>query len=184
MSTNITSTDLKRLHREWRRRTGGRLAVALDGVQGPFNVGGIVRTAAAYRAETLWLTEGATGPDNPKVQKTALGTDRYLEVVRLDDATAIADAARAKGFRVIGVELATDARPVHEVDLTGDVCLMVGHEDRGLSRVGLAACDELAYLPQLGKVGSLNVATAASMAIWEWARQQWSASDTQGGAGR
>lgn len=181
MTGNMSSTDLKRLHREWRRRTGGRLSVAIDGAQGPFNVGGIIRTAAAYRAEHLWLTEGATGLENTKTHKTALGTDRYLNVVRLPDATAIVDDAHAKGFRVIGIELATGARPLHELDLSGDICLMVGHEDRGLSKAGLAACDAFGFLPQLGKVGSLNVATAASIAIYEWARQQWS-DETQPGS--
>ncbi|NLA35953.1 MAG: RNA methyltransferase [Actinobacteria bacterium] len=175
MAGNMNSTDLKRLHREWRRRTPGRLSVAIDGAQGPFNVGGIIRTAAAYRAENLWLTEGATGLENTKTHKTALGTDRYLNVVRLADAEAIAVAAKAQGYTVIGVELATGAKPLHELDLTGDICLMVGHEDRGLSKAGLAACDAFGFLPQLGKVGSLNVATAASIAMYEWARQQWTA---------
>ncbi|MFN8053235.1 MAG: TrmH family RNA methyltransferase [Acidimicrobiales bacterium] len=174
MSGNLTSTELKRLHREWRRRTDGRLSVGIDGAQGPFNVGSIIRSAAAYRAEHLWLTETATGPDNPKVGKTALGTDRFLDVERVPDAAALADAARAAGYRVIGVELAQGARPLHEIDLRGDVCLVVGHEDRGLSKAGLAACDALGFLPQLGSVGSLNVATAASIAMYEWARQQWS----------
>jgi len=170
---NLSSTELKRLHREWRRRTEGRLAVAIDGVQGPFNVGAIIRSAAAYRAEQLWITEGSTGPDNSKVGKTALGTDRYLQVATLATATTVADAARSAGFRVIGVELAAGARPLHEMDLRGNVCLMVGHEDRGLSKAGLEACDQLGFLPQLGRVGSLNVATAASIAMYEWARQQW-----------
>lgn len=176
MTANMTSTELKRLHREWRRRTPGRLAVALDGVQGPFNVGGIVRSAAAYRAEHLWLTDTATGLENTKTHKTALGTDRYLTIERLADAATIVDAAHSAGYRVIGVELTTDARPLHELDLAGDVCLMVGHEDRGLSKAALSACDAFGFLPQLGKVGSLNVTTAASIAIYEWARQQWTES--------
>lgn len=171
--SNLTSTQLKRLHREWRRRTPGRLSIGLDGVQGPFNVGAIIRSAAAYQAEHLWLTETATGPDNTKVDKTALGTARYLRTERVADAGAIADAARADGYRVVGVELAEGSVPMHELDLRGDVCLVVGHEDRGLSKAGLESCDAFGFLPQLGRVGSLNVATAASIAMYEWARQQW-----------
>lgn len=171
--SSLGSTDLKRLHREWRRRTPRRLSIALDGVQGPFNVGSICRTAAAYRAEHLWVSEHATGPDNPKVGKTALGSERYLAVARLSTVDEIAAAAHAKGYVVIGVELAEGAQPIHELDLRRDVCLVVGNEDHGISRDGLSACDQLAFLPQLGRIGSLNVATAASMAMYEWARQQW-----------
>jgi tRNA (guanosine-2'-O-)-methyltransferase len=168
-------TDLKRLHREWRRRTPGRLGVALDGVQGPFNVGAIIRTAAAYRAERLWVAGNSNGPDNPKVGKTALGTERFMEVSTSPTMAAAADEARAIGFRVVGIELADGAVPLHELDLRGDVVMAVGNEDHGMSRDGLAACDVVAFLPQLGRVGSLNVATAASIAIYEWARQQWAA---------
>ena len=113
--SNLTSTELKRLHREWRRRASARLSIGLDGVQGPFNVGAIIRSAAAYQAEHLWLTETATGPDNAKVDKTALGTARYLRTARVVDAGALADAARTSGYRVVGVELAAGAVPMHEL---------------------------------------------------------------------
>ena len=55
------------------------------------------------------------------------------------------------------------------------MCLALGHEDRGLSTLTLAACDEVAFVPQLGKVGSLNVAQAAAMAMYEVRRRSWPA---------
>ncbi len=166
-------TDLKRLHREWRRRTPGRLALVLDGVQGPFNVGAILRTAAAYRAEHLWLAGQATGPENPKVGKTALGSERFITVHRSADAPAAIAESRALKFGIIGLELADAARPLFEIDLRGDWCFVIGHEDRGLSPTAFGACDAIGFLPQLGRIGSLNVGTAASVACYEWARQQW-----------
>ncbi|MFW2382835.1 MAG: TrmH family RNA methyltransferase, partial [Acidimicrobiales bacterium] len=51
----LSPTDLKRLHRSWRKRTDQRLAIILDGVQQPFNLGGILRSAAAYGVSDLWL---------------------------------------------------------------------------------------------------------------------------------
>jgi tRNA (guanosine-2'-O-)-methyltransferase len=166
-------TELKRLHREWRRRTPGRLGLVLDGIQGPFNVGAILRTAAAYRAAHLWLAGQATGPENPKVGKTALGSERFITVHRSPDAAGAIAEARALKFRVIGLELADGAQPLYEVDLRGDWCIVVGHEDRGLSPAAFSACDAVGFLPQLGRIGSLNVGTAASIACYEWARQQW-----------
>lgn len=135
-------------------------------------MGAILRTAAAYRAEHCWLTANATGPDNPKVGKTALGSERFMTVKRVADGRSIAEAARTAGFRVVGVELASGASPIFEYELRGDVCLIVGNEDHGLSRGAIEACDDLVYIPQLGSIGSLNVATAASIACYEWARQQ------------
>lgn len=169
----LDGTGMKRLHRDWRRRTGGRLAVLLDDVQGPFNVGAIVRTAAALRAEHLWLTGRTPEPGDGKVAKTAMGTERYLDVRRTETAVEGIAAARAEGYRVIAVELADGAVPLHELALGEATCLVVGHEDRGVSAAALDASDAVAYLPQLGRVGSLNVATAASIACYEVRRQTW-----------
>jgi tRNA (guanosine-2'-O-)-methyltransferase len=170
----LDGTGMKRLHREWRKRTEGRLAVVLDDVQGPFNVGAAIRTAAALRVEEMWLTARTPEPDDGKVAKTALGTDRYLTFHRVADGPAAADAARAAGYQVVGVELADGAVPLHELPLGAATCIVVGHEDRGLPPATLAACDAVAYLPLLGRVGSLNVATATSIALYEVRRRAWS----------
>ncbi|MEO8697122.1 MAG: TrmH family RNA methyltransferase [Acidimicrobiales bacterium] len=169
----LDGTGLKRLHREWRHRTDGRLGLILDNVQSPFNVGAIVRTAAAYRVEHAWLVGATPELDDAKVRKTALGCDRYLTWQRADTTADALAGARADGFSPIGLELADGASPLHELGFTGDVCLVIGHEDRGLGPATLDACDAVAYLPMLGKVGSLNVATATAIALYELRRQRW-----------
>lgn len=158
---------MKRLHREWRKPTPAPLHVLVDGIGGPFNLGAIIRTAAAYRVDHLWIGASQIDPNNDKVGKTALGTDRYVDWTAVEQTAEAITAVKAKGFRVIGIELADRAKPIHEADLGGPICLAIGHEDRGLSKTTLEACDEVVFFPQLGKVGSLNMATAASMAIWE-----------------
>ena len=170
--TQLDGTSMKRLHREWRRRTDGRLALVLDGVGNPFNVGAIVRTAAAERVDHLYLGS-ATAPGHDKVNKTALGTARYLTWTEFDSGVPAVEAAQADGYQVIAIELTSDALPLHEIPMENDVALVIGHEDRGCSPATLAACDGVAFIPQLGKVGSLNVAHAASIAIYEARRRSW-----------
>ncbi|MFL6205519.1 MAG: TrmH family RNA methyltransferase [Acidimicrobiales bacterium] len=169
----LDGTGMKRLHRDWRRRTSRRLGIILDDVQGPFNVGAIIRTAAALRVDDVWLAGRTPRPEDPKVGKTALGTDRYLTFHRAETTIEAIDAARAAGYRVVALELADAARPLHELDMADATCLVVGHEDRGCTPATLEACDEVAFLPQLGRVGSLNVATAASIALYELRRGEW-----------
>ncbi len=166
-------TDLKRLHRDWNRRSTRRLALLLDGVGSPFNTGSIVRTAAALRVEQLYLGGGALSPSHPKAGRTSMGTERYLRWTTFERSPAAADAARADGFEVVGLELAEGAVPIHDLVVTGDVCLVVGHEDHGLPPATLDACDAVAFVPQLGRVGSLNVATATAMALYELRRREW-----------
>jgi tRNA (guanosine-2'-O-)-methyltransferase len=171
----LRSVEQKRLHRSWQRRTDQRVAVLLDGVQDPFNVGSIVRTAAALRVEHLYLAGHATEPSHPKAGKTAMGTERYLEWSRHDRVADAAEAARGDGFVVVGLELADESVPLFELDLAGDVCVALGNESSGLNDAALAACDAVGYIPQLGRVGSLNVAAAAAVALYEIRRQGWQA---------
>jgi tRNA (guanosine-2'-O-)-methyltransferase len=166
-------TDLKRLHRQWNRRSPGRLALLLDGVASPWNVGSITRTAAAYRVEHVYVAGGGMTPGHSKAGKTALGTDRYLTWSIHDKGADAADLARSEGLKVVGLELADGAVPLHRLDPGPAVCLAVGHEDHGITPATLAACDAVAYLPLLGRVGSLNVATATAIALYELRRQGW-----------
>jgi tRNA (guanosine-2'-O-)-methyltransferase len=169
----LDGTGLKRLHRSWRQRTDGRLAVVLDGLGTPANVGAIVRSAAAYRAERLWLAGATPALPSSGVQRTAMGTDRYVSVTAVaTGADAVADA-HADGFAVVAIELTDSAVPLHELALPDAVALVVGHEDHGVSRGTLEAADHVAYLPMLGRVGSLNVATAAAIAMYEVRRRSW-----------
>jgi tRNA (guanosine-2'-O-)-methyltransferase len=169
----LDPTGLKRLHREWRRDVKGRVALVLDSVQSGFNVGAILRTAAAYRVEHVWLAGATPSPQSAGVRKTALGTDRYLTITSVERAIDALDAAHAEGFRIVGIELAGGAHPLHDLNLGDAVCLVVGNEYHGVSAAVLRACDDVAFLPQMGKVGSLNVATAASIALYEARRQEW-----------
>jgi tRNA (guanosine-2'-O-)-methyltransferase len=169
----LDGTGLKRLHREWRRRGHRRLALVLDSVQSPFNVGAIVRTAAAYRLDHVWITGTTPELSASGVGKVALGTERYLTWTSLPTASDAVAAARSLGYQVVAVELADDATPLHEIAVADAMCLVFGNEDHGLSANLLAEVDACAYLPQLGRVGSLNVATAAALAVYEIRRKDW-----------
>jgi tRNA (guanosine-2'-O-)-methyltransferase len=171
----LRPTDVKRLNRSWRRATEGRLALLLDSVTQPYNVGMIVRSAAAFGAEHIWLCGNSAPLDHPSAGKTALGTQRLLSWEREPDPVAAAKAASQAGLRVVAIELAAGAEPLHEAALAGDVCLALGNEDHGCSPALLAAADAVAYIPLVGRVGSLNVAAAAAIALAEARRREWSA---------
>jgi tRNA (guanosine-2'-O-)-methyltransferase len=169
----LRPTDVKRLNRTWRRNTTGRLALILESVTSPFNVGSIFRTAAAFGVDTVRLAGNATPPSNPRVQKTALGTDRLVEWHEPVPVTEAIKAAKRERFTVVAVELTGDAAPLHEARLTGDICLLVGSEDHGCSPAALEAADAVVYIPQVGRVGSFNVSVAAAIVVAETRRQEW-----------
>ena len=176
MNRSLTGTELKRLHREWRKRPKGNLSIIMHGIQGPFNVGAIIRSAAAERVDHIWFSSDATTPTNSKVGKTALGSERYINWQETSSPFEAIDDARSRGYRVVALELATESVPLPQIDLRGDICLVIGHEDRGLEQEILKACDVSTFIPQLGKIGSLNVAVATAIAIYEVRRQGWGSS--------
>ena len=158
----LRPTEVKRLNREWRRASDTRLALLLDSVAQPFNVGSIVRSAAAFGAEHLWLCGNTAPLSAPGAVKTALGTQRLVEATVEPNPVAAAKAAAG-------------AVPLHEAPLDGDVCLAVGNEDHGCTAALLAVADAVTYIPQPGRVGSLNVAVAAAVAMAEARRRAWTA---------
>ena len=81
---------------------------------------------------------------------------------------------------MVAIELAAGGVPFYAAPLGGDVCLAIGNEDHGCSPALLAACHAAAYIPQLGRVGSLNVAVAAAIALADARRREW---ETVGGPG-
>ncbi len=170
----LSPTELKRLHRTWRKKTDQRVAVILDGVQQPFNVGGILRSAAAYGVTDLWLVPPTAEPTHPKVQVTAKGCDRFLTIHRADGGRAAVESARAAGYRVIAIELVGTATPLFDLDCAnGPVALVLGHEERGVHRDTLDLVDGVGFLPLVGNIGSLNVGHTATAALAEVRRQAW-----------
>ncbi|GAB3440424.1 hypothetical protein GCM10027570_05900 [Streptomonospora sediminis] len=173
MSTQLRPTDVKRLNRHWRRRTEARISLIAESVTQPFNLGSILRTCATFGVETVWLAGNSADPTHPQVGKTALGTEQKLHLEKVPNGADAVSAAHAAGYRVAAIELARGAAPLHEAPLEGDICLAVGAEDHGCSPTLLAGADITTYIPQIGRVGSLNVAVAAAIAIAETRGREW-----------
>jgi tRNA (guanosine-2'-O-)-methyltransferase len=176
VTRQLGPTDVKRLNRAWRQVTKARIYLLLESVNQPFNLGSIIRTAAAFGTERLWLCGDCADPAHPQARRTALGTGRHVTVERVNGATA----ARELGLRLVAIEQAEGGVPLHLADLGGDICLALGNEDRGCSPALLAAADQVAYIPQVGRVGSLNVAAAAAIVLAEARRREWEDSDAGG----
>ena len=107
------------------------------------------------------------------MQRTALGTDRYVTATTVSPGVEAVSEAHADGFVVVGIELCDGAVPLHELDLPAMCAWSSATRTTGSARPALEACDHVAYLPMLGRVGSLNVATAAAIALYEVRRRAW-----------
>lgn len=149
----------------------GRLRfLVLDGVQDPGNVGTILRTADAFGARAI-LLPGCADLYNPKTLRAGMGIHFRSAIYRcaLTELTALLKKA---GLPLYGAALREDTADAREVDLRR-CAVAVGSEGRGLSAEVLAACDRTVRIPMDPRCESLNAASAASVLLWEAAREEF-----------
>jgi 23S rRNA (guanosine2251-2'-O)-methyltransferase len=154
-----------------RSAEGAPLLVVLDGVEDPHNVGAILRTVDAVRADGIVRQSRRAAPLDAAAAKASAGAVAWARVA---DVVNIARALEElKSLHVWTVGLVADAPQTYDtVDLTLPTALVLGAEGTGLRRLVRERCDLLAAIPMLGHVGSLNVSVAAGIVLFEAARQR------------
>ncbi len=151
--------------------TGGiPLIVGVAGIQDPGNLGTIIRSAEAFAARAVLLGEKTVHPSNPKVVRASAGSvfREPLIAVKLEEAIT---ALKREGLRV-AASSSHKGKPVYEADLTGPLALLIGSEGAGLPAAIMAKADELVIIPHSPRVESLNAGMAASILLYEVARQR------------
>jgi len=153
------------------------LILGAAGVQDPGNLGTIIRSAEAMGASGVLTMEGTVHAINPKVIRASAGSLFRLPVVKMDSAEAVR-SLRDQGARI----LATSSHkgiPLDEADLTEACCIFVGSEGAGISKELIAEADEVIAIPHSERVESLNAGVAASIILYEAARQRRTAARIQ-----
>ncbi|MDR1711168.1 MAG: 23S rRNA (guanosine(2251)-2'-O)-methyltransferase RlmB [Propionibacteriaceae bacterium] len=141
--------------------------VALDSITDPHNLGAIIRSAAAFGAAVV-IPERRSAQVTAAAWKASAGAAARVPVARVVNLNRTLRQAADSGYTIVG--LAGEAEtPITEV--TGDpVCLVVGSEGDGLSRLVRENCDVLAAIPITSAIESLNASVAAGIALWELAK--------------
>ena len=145
--------------------------VLLDGITDTRNFGAIARTAECAGIDTIVIPERNSVSVNADAVKTSAGALLHIPICR---ETKIVDAIRYLkdcGFNIIGAtEKGTETYT--DPDYTVPTALVMGAEDKGISDEVLRLCDNLAAIPLVGNIGSLNVSVAAGILIYEAVKQR------------
>lgn len=158
----LIGTELKRFLRDYKRAhpLTHQLVGLLQSVEYPYNVGSIFRIADGAGMRELVLTGITPTPPNPTIDK--VGRFKSLKVpwrYEQDPLTAV-NQLKQQGYHIVAIELAQGAVPYQEYDYPEKTCLIVGHEDHGVTKATLGMCDSAVFIPMYGKGRSLNVAQA------------------------
>ena len=145
----LIGTELKRFLRDYRRANSPTtdLVVLLQSVEYPANVGSIFRLADGAGVNELILTGITPTPPNATIDKVGRYKSLRLPWRYEADPLVAITGLRDKGYTIVAVELTDDAVPYHEYRYPNKTCLVVGHEDHGITKATLAACDAAVFLP-------------------------------------
>ena len=147
---------------------GAALVIVLAAVQDPGNLGTILRSAEAFGAAGIFLTEGTVSPYNSKVLRGSAGSIFRLPLVRIPSAELI-PLLRARGVRLLATS-SHQGTPLPQISWTLPLAIFIGNEGAGLSRELTRHMDETLAIPQAAQVESLNAGVAASIVLYEAAR--------------
>lgn len=152
--------------------TGPRLLAVLHEVRDPGNAGTIIRAADATGADGVILTGKSVDPYNPKVVRSTTGSLFHLPVVQSEDLDATLDAIRAAGLRILAADIGGEELPEVAHELSSPTAWLFGNEAHGLTDDERALADRSVRLPIYGRAESLNLATAASVCLYQSAFAQ------------
>ena len=147
------------------------LAVVLDGVEDPHNLGAIVRTAHAAGAGAVIVPERRAAGITDVVAKAAAGALEHLPVVRVTNINRTLEELKQRGFWIYGLDERGPETYDH-VDFATPAAFVFGGEGKGLHEQVRKHCDLLVRIPLAGKISSLNVSVAAGIVLFEWKRRR------------
>lgn len=147
------------------------LYLVLDAIQDPYNFGAMLRSAAAFAADGVFVgSEGQVSVTSMVARSSAGGVNR-VRIARVDNLTSLLQSLRERQVRVIGASEKADT-PINACNFRDAAAIVIGNEGTGIRPENLACCDVLACIPLPGKMDSLNASAAMGVVFYEARRQR------------
>ena len=142
--------------------------IILDGIEDPHNLGAIIRSAACAGADGVIIPKHRSASVNGTVAKASAGAVNHIKIARVANIAGTIDKLKAKNIWCYQA----DARgtPYDKFDFRGGVCLVLGSEGNGVSRLASAKCDGVISIPMFGGISSLNVSVAGGILMFACAK--------------
>lgn len=147
------------------------LLILLDGLQDPGNLGTIMRTGEGAGITGIIMSKDTVDMYNPKTIRSTMGSLYRVPHIVVDDIAQTARELSGRGIQVVATELGA-SKYYDEMDYSRPTAIFVGNEGNGLSKEAISAATDTVIIPMKGKVESLNAAVAASICMYEAARQR------------
>ena len=144
--------------------------IMLDEIEDPHNLGAILRTANLAGAHGLIIPKRRSVGLTSTVAKTSVGAIHYTPVARVSNLARTIEELQKEGIWFVCAHM--EGTLLYDLKLTGPICLVVGNEGSGVSRLVKEKCDFQAAIPMRGDIDSLNASVAAGILAYEIVRQR------------
>ena len=142
----------------------------LDGVEDPYNLGAIIRTASQAGVHGVILPKHRSAPLSAAAAKASAGAIHYMPVARVANLGSVIEDLKKAGIWFVCADM--DGTRMYDLDLKGPIGLVMGSEGSGVSRLIREKCDFTASIPMKGSIDSLNVSAACAVLSYEIVRQR------------
>ena len=142
------------------------LLLALDHIQDPQNLGSIIRSACAFGVDGIILPKDRSASITSSVIKASAGTVIHMPVVRIANLAQTLNKLKTKGFWIVGT-VVKDGTPLWDFNPPSPLVVVIGQEQKGLSRLIREKCDFLITIPMQNNIASLNAAVATAVCLYE-----------------
>jgi 23S rRNA (guanosine2251-2'-O)-methyltransferase len=144
--------------------------IIADGIEDPYNLGAIIRTAECAGAHGLIIPKRRASGTTGIVAKTSAGAIQHLAIAKAANLASAVDELKKKGLWIYAAE--AKGIPYYECDMNSPAAIILGSEESGVSKLLRDKSDFIVSIPLYGKITSLNVSAAAAVIFYETARQQ------------
>lgn len=167
--TAIKLWEVEELLRVLPKKPEPAMVLLCDHIQDPHNLGAIIRTAEASGASAVMFPKRGGALPTGTVIKSSAGAALRLPLAMTGNISQTIRLLQEAGYWVVGLSMEA-AGTLFKADISPRTVFVVGSEGEGIGRAVAKSCDELLRIPMQGEAGSLNASVAASLAMFEWAR--------------
>lgn len=163
--------NLKEILNRPKQESTKALLLILDGIQDPQNLGSLIRTGLGCGVHGIIIPKDRAVGITPAVAKVSAGAVSHIPVARVTNIAITIDDLKKEGIWVYGASVEAKDR-IFDLDLTIDLGIVIGSEEKGIRPLVKRKCDRLFSIPMKGPVSSFNAAVSGGMILYEVLRQR------------
>lgn len=148
-----------------------KLYIMLDSLEDPHNLGAILRSSDAFGVDGIILPKNRSVKLNNTVAKVSTGAIEHVDVIGVTNLNQTIKKLKDSGFWIVGTDAETD-QTISDINVDTDLCIVIGSEGKGMSRLVKENCDYTVKIPMVGHVNSLNASVSAALVIYEVFRRR------------